>query len=250
MALLHELNRLKRDVRFRIKYKLSHPQPPQHPEPFLRPVVVVGSAPGSNKPDGFNSNYGLISVNGSQAATRSWGAGIPDATFLQYNQVEGSGERAVAVRSVLAGQRTRRLHVLRWRHSIERLRAGLSTFDYSADEILLVNSFERACLAHGLLGRLIPETDNANKFSNGVTAVLYALHSGASSVIISGINPASSGHVYNNLGLARLHTDLDIRLLKELVSRGFPLYTADPDVAQSVGVPLWAAKNEEACLCQ
>jgi hypothetical protein len=61
-------------------------------------------------------------------------------------------------------------------------------------------------------------------------------------VIITGINPDSGGHIYNQENLARLHIRKDREILLRLMERGYPVFTADPVVAQSLGVPLWEGK--------
>lgn len=226
-------------------YYISRPSPLMHPVPLDRAVLVIGSAPVSTRPADFGSNYAVFTINGSQSVAAKWGVDLPDVTFLQFNQVEGKGANAVAVRSVLAGRRTKRLCVMRWKHDRERLQRGLDAFDYGADEIVIAGRYARMALFHRVMGRTNFERDNAQKYSNGIAAVLYAIASGAPAVIISGIDPTSVGHVYNDLGLKRLHASTDMALLDELRLRGLPLYTADPHVAERTSLPLWTGRNEE-----
>ena len=91
-----------------------------------------------------------------------------------------------------------------------------------------------------LLGRLQVDGD---ELRHAALLVFYAIISGAKAVIISGINPDSSGHVYNDANLKRLHAGTDKQILQALIDRGYPIYTADLDVAKTSGVPLW---TEEA----
>ncbi|MEK1926070.1 MAG: membrane-anchored protein [Rhizobium giardinii] len=237
------LNKLRRSWRYRLAYRFARPQAPKQPTPFRGPALIVGSAPVSNLPDGFDSRFAVICVNGSQVATAGWGIDAPDVTFLQFNQVEGKGERAVAVRRALSGKRCGILYVLRWPRSEARLREGLAAFEYGFNELRLINQYHRTRLAEAVLGRIVPESDNESKFSNGITAVLYAIHSGATDIIITGIDPSSTGHVYNDLKMQRLHSDTDVKILMELLERGFRLYTSDPHVAESTGLPLWSKKE-------
>jgi hypothetical protein len=81
-----------------------------------------------------------------------------------------------------------------------------------------------------------------DKCSNGINAVLFALYNGATAVIITGINPASGGHIYNHANLARLHIQRDREILLRLMERGYPVFTADPTVSESLGLPLWDGK--------
>ena len=228
-----------------LAYHLVPPKPLRHPGPIGRPVLVVGSAPVSNRPAGFGPHFMVFSINGSQSVAAGWGAEVPDVTFLQFNQVEGTNPNAVAVRRVLAGKRTRRLCVIRWKQGRERLMRGLKAFDYEAGEVVIATRRSRMALFHRVMGRANLERDNAQKYSNGVTAVFYAFEAGAPAVVVSGIDPSSSGHVYNDLGLRRLHAWSDLAILLELSQRGLPLYTADPHVAENTGLPLWTGRSQE-----
>jgi hypothetical protein len=139
----------------------------------------------------------------------------------------------------LDGGETGILHVLRWPFEEQRLRDGRAAFNYRYDQLRRVNTYQRMALHEAVMGTRHSELDNARKFSHGMTAVLYALNGGASAVVISGINPGSTGHVYNNLGLRRLHSDMDRSILLKLHGRGANIFTADPEVAVSTGLPLW-----------
>ncbi|PSJ59680.1 membrane-anchored protein [Pseudaminobacter soli (ex Li et al. 2025)] len=242
MGLRVGYSEIRRKIKEAVVYRLSRPKPPRHPTPLAGPVLVVGSAPVSNLPKGFDESFSVLTVNGSQSVAKKWGISKPDATFLQFNQIEGTNDNAVAVRRVLNGEETGILHVIRWPFEEQRLRDGLSAFNYRCDELRLVDQYHRMALYEAIIGKRHSELDNARKFSNGVTAVLYALLSGAPAVIISGINPGSSGHVYNDLGLQRLHSDMDRAVLLTLHARGAGIFTADPEVAASTGLPLWQGR--------
>ena len=245
MTLWQRLNRARRAWRYRLRYARRRPQAPREVEPFGRPVVVLGSAPISTRPAGLEAGFRLIAINGSQAAAKAWGVAAPDVTFMQFNQVEGKGDRAVAVRRVLAGERCGTLYVIRWPKGMDQLKAGLAAFSYGYNRLETIDEYQRSRLAHDVLGRLIVEADNDSKFSNGLTAVFYALANGATAVIISGIDPGSAGHVYNDLKLERLHSSTDAKILAELVERGFPVFTADKHVAEKSGLPLWTGEQKK-----
>src|SRR6476469_1247002 len=87
---------------------------------------------------------------------------------------------------------------------------------FASAVVVLSSTYQRIALHEAVMGTRHSELDNARKFSNGITAVLYAFNSGASTVVISGINPGSTGHVYNELGLRRLHSDMDSSILLKL----------------------------------
>jgi hypothetical protein len=220
-------------------YYLTRPSALVHPVTIDRPVAVVGSAPISTRPQGFGPEMMVFTINGSQSVAAAWGTDVPDVTFMQFNQIEGQGANAQAVRRVLNGRRTRRLCVIRWKKDCQRLQRGLRAFAYTADDLVIVGRDNRVALYHQVMGKPNFERDNHQKYSNGITAVLYAFASGAPAVIITGIDPTSTGHVYNDLNLKRLHASTDLEVLQTLHRRGLPLYTADAHVAQKTGLPIW-----------
>jgi hypothetical protein len=232
-----------RDVKTRIyrhlKYVLTRPNPPAAPFSFDSPVVVVGSAPVSHRPVGFDEGYTTISVNGSQTAMASWGVSAPDITFMQFNQIRGVNTNAVEVRRVLNGKTTGTLYVFLWREGRQALEEGLKAFNYGYGNLELVDRYSRMALLGRVCGFQSLEMAADDKCSNGINAVLFALYHKAPAVIITGINPKSSGHVYNAANLRRFHQDMDLRVLQSLVARNHPVYTADPDVSATTGIPLW-----------
>lgn len=223
-----------------VKYRLARPAPPTTPIPFKGPVVVVGSAPVSHRPDGFDDSFSVITVNGSQSVITAWGVDAPDITMMMFNQIEGTTPNAVEVRRVLRGQRTGALYVLLWRKDERaRLEEGLRAFDYRYDHLQIVDRYERMALLDRVAGLRTLEINADSKCSNGMNAVLFALYHGAPAVIITGINPNLAGHAYNSKGLARLHVQMDKVLITRLVREGRPIFTADPSVSEDLGIPLW-----------
>ena len=223
-----------------IKYHLLTARPPALPGLLQhKTVVIVGSAPFSTRPAGWNADFRVVTVNASQVAARSWLDQRPDITLMQFNQIEGTNASALEVRRVLRGQSTGLLYMLHWRHDIQRLKRGLAAFDYAFDDLRLMGRYERIALMHAVLGRLNLEMDTETKWSNGIVAAALAVQSGAARVILTGINPHSSGHAYNDLTLGRAHAGPDLEALRILVGRGFPVFTADPEVARATALPLW-----------
>lgn len=236
-----------RDVKTRIyrhlKYALTRPNPPPTPIPFNSPVVVVGSAPVSHRPTGFDERYRTISVNGSQIAMASWGVMAPEITFMQFNQIRGVNTNAVEVRRVLDGKRTGTLYVFLWREGRQALEEGLASFNYNYDRLQLVDRYQRMALLGRVCGFRSLEMNADDKCSNGINAVLFALYHKAPAVILTGINPKSSGHAYNGANLRRFHQDMDLKVLQSLMVDNQPVYTADPDVSDATGIPLWAPER-------
>jgi hypothetical protein len=230
-----------RILRDRMLYRLVRPEPPCYRGVKRGPALVVGSAPASNPPLGLDDSFLVISVNGSQVAARAWGVEAPDVTLMYGNQLRGTNMKAVEVRRVLSGRRTGELYVTRWHESIEALLSKLEAFDYRCERAFRLTRFRRMALHEAVFG----STRVFTGYSTGVNAVLFALHSGAPAVIVTGIDPGSDGHVYNDLGKKREHVSADARALVALRERGFPLFTSDPAVAESLGLPLWTGRIRE-----
>ncbi|WP_347266804.1 hypothetical protein [Paracoccus sp. (in: a-proteobacteria)] len=241
MSILASITRGRRQLYRYLKYQLLAPTAPRlEGELRGRDVVIVGSAPVSTRPAGWDGNFRVISINASQMAARAWLSETPDVTLMQFNQIEGTNANAREVRRVLAGQRTGILYVIHWRHGLARLQAGLAGFGYGCDSLRLMGRYERIALMRAATGRLNLELEADSKWSNGIVAAALAIHSGARNVILTGINPKSSGHGYNALDLKRLHADSDLEALRLFLARGYPLHTADPGVAAATGLPLWS----------
>lgn len=239
-----KLFRAKQYLYRNLKYKLLRPTAPDLSEQLSdRTVVVVGSAPCSTKPEGFDSSYRVMTVNASQVVTRDWGIDRPDVTLMQFNQIEGDNTNAVEVRRVLRRQRTGLLYLLLWRHSRERLERGLKAFDYQYEQLRLMDRYERVELMKRVTGELNFELDAESKWSNGIVGAVLALNSGARNVILTGINPKSSGHIYNNEALHRKHATKDLEMLARLREMNCPIYTADETVAEATGLPRWGGKR-------
>jgi hypothetical protein len=230
---------LKKRIHRQIKYNLLRPSPPASAVELDGPVVVVGSAPVSNKPTGFDNSYKVITINGSQTVTEKWGIAAPDITFMMFNQVRGTTTNAVEVRRVLAGKRTNLLYVFLWGDGLPSLEEGLRSFNYQYDRLYIVNRYQRMALLDRQCGFKSTELDADSKCSNGINAVLFALFNRAPAVILTGINPESKGHAYNLEGLPRLHRDMDRKVIDTLLARNSPIYTADVEVSRSAGIPIW-----------
>jgi len=233
----------KRRIYRHLKYALVRPKPPAAPFAFNSPVVVVGSAPVSHIPQGFNGSFTTITVNGSQCVLGQWGVDTPQITFMQFNQIRGTNTNAVEVRRVLNGQRTGDLYVFLWREGRDALEQGLAAFNYRYDKLHLVNRYQRMALLGRLCGFKSLEMDAEDKCSNGINAVLFALYHKAPAVILTGINPTSTGHAYNREDLPRMHQNMDMTVLQRLLADNHPVFTADPQVSALTGLPLWTGQH-------
>lgn len=207
-----------------------------------RKVVVVGSAPVSLPPVDYDESYLVMSVNASQIVAKRWGRIKPDISLMMFNQIEGTNTNAREVRRVLNGERTGKLYVLTWKHGVPRLIKGLAEFNYQYDSLEIISRNRRVDLVKKMTGKLNFEVSDEQKYSNGVIGVMLALRSGAKRVIISGINPASAGHIYNSENLHRKHKGPDMDALRHMQKLGLPVYTADPEVAKATGLPLWTGE--------
>ncbi len=226
-----------------LKFVVVRPKPWSDASIKGRRVVVVGSAPNSAKPFDFDESYMLISVNASQIVAKNWGVTKPDITLIMFHQIEGNSTNAKEVRRLLKGERTGHLCMLLWRHDLERLKQGLRRIGFGYDKLTMVDRLSRVALVRAVTGKLNFEITPESKYSNGVIAVMLALHSGAERVVISGINPASTGHIYNGENLHRKHSGPDLDALKQMQQAGLPVYTADPAVAAATGLTLWQSED-------
>ena len=106
-----------------------------------------------------------------------------------------------------------------------------------------MSRYQRIALMRKTTGMLNLELDAGTKWSNGIVATALAIHSGAARVILTGIDPTSQGHGYNDLRLTRLHAATDADALKLFVRKGYPVFTADPHVSESLDLSLWKAAD-------
>ncbi len=244
MSYLEDLIRRKRYANRWLRYRLAAPQVPNLERVFLgKTVVVVGSAPFSTKPQGWDDSFRVLTINASQMAAQGWLPQPPDATLMQFNQIEGQNAAAVEVRKVLQNQKTGLLCILNWRHDLQRLQKGIDAFDYRYDELMLMSRHERIALMHRMTGRLNLEMEGEAKWSNGVVGAALAIKSGAANVILTGIDPLSKGHKYNSLNLSRMHKETDLEALHTFSEQRLPIFTVDPHVAQSTNLALWPPRR-------
>jgi hypothetical protein len=229
----------------RIKFHIRRPTPPKHPFRFTGPVVVVGSAPISSVPSGFDNSFRVISVNGSQTVSKKWGREKPDVTFMTTKQIRGTNTNAVSVRSVVKGQATTLLYITLWDGTPGELKTAIEPLEYRYEDLRILSRMQRMALHHQVLGKVNLELRAEERFSNGITGVLYALTNGAPAVIISGVNPGSSGHIYNDANLRRQHSQTDLDILRTLVADGWPVFTADEEVSKATGIPIWKALKKK-----
>jgi len=240
MSYLTDLIRLKRHANRWLRYRLAAPLVPNLAQLFRgKNVVVVGSAPFSTEPHGWDDSFRVLTINASQVAAQAWLKQVPDVTLMQFNQIEGLNPAAVQVRKVLEHQRTGLLCILNWRHDLKRLQRGIDAFHYSYDELKLISRHERIALMHRMTGRLNLEMEGEAKWSNGIVGAALAINSGAANVILTGIDPLSKGHNYNSLDLSRMHKETDLEALQTFCEQRLPIFTADPHVALSTNLLLW-----------
>lgn len=244
MTLTTAIARFRKYAYRRAKYHLISPQVPEVSEVLQgKTAIVIGSAPFSSRPAGWNESFRVITVNASQIAAAGWLDQRPDITLMQFNQVEGTNASAREVRRVLENQRTGKLIVLHWRHDLRRLEQGLGRFGYQYDDLTVMSRYERIALMRKITGKLNLELEAETKWSNGIVGAALAIASGAESVILTGINPLSTGHAYNDLGHSRLHTAMDMDALRGFLARGYPIFTADRHVAEKTGLPFWSGQT-------
>lgn len=244
VTLMKAIARARRYAYRRAKYHLISPQVPEISGVLQgKTAIVVGAAPSSTRPSGWNDNFRVITINASQVVAGGWLGETPDVTLMQFNQIEGTNASAREVRRVLENRRTGRLVVLHWRHDLQRLQRGLAQFKYQYDSLTVMSRYERIALMQAITGELNLELEAETKWSNGIVGAALALNSGAERIILTGIDPLSKGHAYNNLGHTRLHSDMDMNALSRFVAQGYPIFTADRHVSEKTGLALWSGSS-------
>lgn len=204
------------------------------------PLLVVGSAPGSHLPQGFDrTTWHVATINGSQGIARQWGIENPDVTAMMFAHLTGNSRNSPAVRSLLKGYRTGHLMVMGLDHIKEGTAERLREMDYGCDSFEIVTRLQRSKFLREFLQTRYYDLVKSEKTSNGVFMIAYGIACGASPLVISGIAPNTTGHAYNDLGLPRKHQESDAQALKRFLARGYAIYTADPAVSEAFDLPLW-----------
>jgi hypothetical protein len=208
------------------------------------PFLVVGSAPGSRLPAGFDrQTWRVGTINGSQGIAENWGIDVPDVTVMMCGHLLGDSPNSPSVRRLVAGRRTRKLMIVGIDVPARDAPRLLAEMHYDCDDFEIIERSQRSKFLRSAMKARYHELIKEEKVSNGIFLAFYALMCGAGPVVITGIAPNSTGHAYNDLGLRRKHVDADARALRLMCKQSPNVFTADEAVAKAFDIPLWTAEE-------
>jgi hypothetical protein len=167
-----------------------------------------------------------VCINASGRVAEQLDLGTPAITIMASGFLTAANDISVEARQLISGLRTETL-VIRFAGSdlFKRLRRSVSvrlclmSLDYRFDRLLFMSpSIWRPILSsfRDTLGN--QTSGNTENVSTGVFGCVMALGFDALKLAVSGIDPTSSGHAYNNLDRTRHHVFADewmLRLLEE-----------------------------------
>ena len=229
----------------RLKRRLKRWTTPPFPALDLAgPVLVFGSAPGSRLPEGFGEDWRIVTINGSHGILAGLTDRDPDVTLMMFAHALGKSPNTPGVRAQVSGRRTGTLVVCGGRTASRREEMdGLPSLEYASERAVQLSGYQRRHLIQDATGRPYEEDSTEAKASTGLLAAMLALRDGGSPVVVSGIAPGSQGHAYaqpDGRARERRHSGTDAAILSLLREKGHPLFTADPEVAEALGLPLWS----------
>ena len=200
--------------------------------PIARQALVLGAGPNAAPPPGFPNDWMLLTVNGSQAIAKAWGAPRPDLTLFGTT-VLGRHPSNRAAQAVLRGAGTDCLVMVSEGFHRFGDRLNLWRIGYRFGSLRWLSRAERRAILAAVLGE-----EASLKPSNGIVLAIIALSLGCPRVVMTGFSLSSAGHAYNDLNHPRNHVDADAAVLAEIVRRKLPVFTNDPRFAAETGLSL------------
>lgn len=206
-----------------------------------KPVMVLGSAPGTQLPQGWRTDHALITVNAAQVVGTQLGLNDPDIAVIT-GTLMGELPANVAAKAQLRDKATGTIlyidRLVIWKVG----RKLLEQMNYRFDEALVMTHEARNHIMQQVIGEnLGMGRDASERVSNGIFAILLAIHLGYPQIVIAGINPGSSGHAYDSNNAPREHSDPDAHALQLIARQHRNVYAAAPELAAKFGLPLWSA---------
>jgi hypothetical protein len=168
--------------------------------------LVLGSAPTAK----MAPHDKLLCVNGSSWVAKKFGL-KPDLTVIAGWALRGNTPVQVATIDAMRGSRTRVVVLLESGPTEAEARRVLRQASCRFDELLKVDSLERAAIIGDVCGEDVPvgpQTTKHSRPSNGIFAVALALWAGASKVTLSGFS-LKGGHAYIEGDTPRSHVEGD-----------------------------------------
>ncbi len=207
------------------------------------PCLVLGSAPDLVLPAGFDESWTLLSVNASQASIDR----RPDCTIMTSAML-GEKQVNLSAQNALRGKSTGRLFLIERACSVSAAEEKLRAIGYHYESMATVGHWQRAKVVLRATGRNMAAGSGKRKVSNGIFAALWASHSGACPVVMSGFSFTRDGHAYDRCGYKREHVSIDKKALELAGRKGLPLYAADSNFARESGLPKWPERWTVACV--
>jgi hypothetical protein len=206
------------------------------------PALVLGSAPNSSRPHGFDGDWSVVTANASQMRAEDWGIKTPALTVFRAGLML-PGAHQDEVWAVLRGRRTTSLVVLKDKTPENAYLKSLGERDYGAASVHLISKSQKNAIVLELTGRLRVSCFGKGA-SQGVFAALLALKCGAPCAVVSGLSFSATDHFYGAWS-KRGHIADDRDVLRAAVRRGLPLFAAEPTFAAESGLPLWTGTAQQ-----
>ncbi len=204
------------------------------PLEFKEKTLVLGSAPGSLLPTGFDKTWSLLTINASQVALKDELV-TPDFTLFGTSTLRNKPTNREA-KEVLRGRKTKTLILFDRGKFIDNQRLKLFRLGYSYERVVFLSTDERLHWIRDATG--IQVKDNTQKPSNGVAAAFLCASAGVKKIVLTGFSLTKEGHAYNNKNRERAHVHGDRTALQLAIKRGLPLHTNDKEFSEESGVPL------------
>lgn len=179
-----------------------------------KPVLVFGSAPNPIIPKEFNGEWKIICMNASGLAVKRGNLPHPDITIFSVSGLLRSASNYVEIRKNIKGLYSENVLIrmlsgsfLKHWLKMWRSKRVLRSLDYSYHNINCLGPAEWRAILLDVLG-----TEHmylSKNISTGVFCVILALYLNSGKVVVSGINPDSTGHSYSSSNIWRQHSDSD-----------------------------------------
>lgn len=181
-------------------------------------VLVLGSSPNLKLPDSYNKEWCLVTINASVAVANGHGLGIPDLSIFAASVLLRNDDKFVEVRKYLTGLKSESVIIrtlgggfIKNMMKIMKAKAVLKKINYKSRNVAVLPPSSWQSIVCEVMGD--ENVEMAKNISTGVFCVLLAIYSGASYVVVSGIDPGTDGHSYSSINRGREHKSADARVL-------------------------------------
>jgi hypothetical protein len=205
------------------------------------PCLVLGAAPDPILPHDFSADWILLTANSAQAGLRALGCDRrPDVTVMN-GQLVGDKATRVARKAAISGLGTAHLVLIERRVPSQTSINVLRSIDYEFSKLTILSHWQRSNIWYRVLQHYEATPSGCRKISTGVFTALFALHSGAAPVVLSGFSLTRPGHSYDPRG-RNFHVKADLFALETAARKKLPLFAADRGLSGETGLPLWSGE--------